>query len=248
MMSMDGWRHLQITEHPAVGALLAVLQNNVSLTADLARQFHYVHCDSRGLSSSFLQRNIRPVPRRQHFMLRCQCAEDVKRSNVLPINLPLSSCASNLAHVKRIYTPGCSVSDNQVCNQQLAALDTRVRRYFEPQLAWRSHWSRVSEHHFSDFSGATHQPILGTPGGDLAELVVALAIYEGTALVTLSAPQVRELLRGYLSASTKRSFYFATDRASLEEIARLMQLDYLDVPSWWKHVPASPGTAPRGPA
>ena len=106
----------------------------------------------------------------------------------------------------------------------------------------------MSEHHFSDFSGATHQPILGTPGGDLAELVVALAIYEGTALVTLSAPQVRELLRGYLSASTKRSFYFATDRASLEEIARLMQLDYLDVPSWWKHVPASPGTAPRGPA
>ena len=62
-----------------------------------------------------------------------------------------------------------------------------------------------------------------------AEFVVALAVYEGMALITLTEPAVLALLRKFLSVSNKRTFYFHTERSSLEEIARLMRLDYLDV-------------------
>ena len=59
--------------------------------------------------------------------------------------------------------------------------------------------------------------------------MVALAVYEGMALLTLTEPMVLGLLRKFLAASSKRTFYFSTERSSLEEIARLMRLDFLDV-------------------
>ena len=214
--------------------LLELLDHNGSRATELARQLYSPGSGVEGPQGavSFLESSAgRAVPKNRHFTLGCRCAEDVyiKSSNALPVNLPLSSCASNYIKVTRIYTPGCPPNETHVCSERLLALDKRVQRYFAPGLAWRIRWTKVSEHHFSDFSGSTHQPVLGTPGGDLAEFVVALAVYEGMALVTLTEPAVLALLRKFLSVSNKRTFYFHTERSSLEEIARLMRLDYLDV-------------------
>lgn len=157
-------------------SLLELLDHNVSRATELARRLYSPGGGGAGGARvgvpavSFLESSAgRAVPKNRHFTLGCRCAEDVyvKSSNVLPVNLPLSSCAANYVKVTRIYTPGCPANETHVCSERLLALDKRVQRYFAPGLAWRTRWTKVSEHHFSDFSGSTHQPILGTPGGDL---------------------------------------------------------------------------------
>ena len=71
--------------------------------------------------------------------------------------------------------------------------------------------------------------MLGTPGGDLAELLVALAVYEGLAFTTLDAAAVKTMLKKFVGATKKRTLYFATSQAALLEIARRLRVDYLDV-------------------
>jgi len=164
-----------LSRSPKVQSLLELLDHNSSRATELARRLYSPGGGGKGPPSvrgavSFLEASAgRAVPKNRHFTLGCRCADDVyvKSSNVLPINLPLSSCASNYVKVTRIYTPGCPPNETLVCSERLLALDKRVQRYFAPGLAWRTRWTKVSEHHFSDFSGSTHQPILGTPGGDL---------------------------------------------------------------------------------
>lgn len=114
-------------------------------------------------------------------------------------------------------------------------------------------WAKIPKHHFSSVEGRTAHPILGTPGGDLGEWLIALSIYEGmtnhevrAARARASPPQtpaapsraprpqlalgdVTRMMREYLRFTTKMSFYYHTDRTTTERIGRILSLERLDL-------------------
>ena len=173
---------------PSVQALLRLAGNNFSVVADIASAFHKPcggACEEDG--PSFLEAELatrRQMPKNRHFQLACRCAGDlvVRPSGRLTVNLPLGSCTSNFARVTRIYTPGCSANAS-VCEARMQTLDARVAKCYNTRMAWSLPWARVREHHFSDFSGWTQQPVLGTPGGDLVRRI-AMPRAEDTTLMS----------------------------------------------------------------
>jgi hypothetical protein len=223
---------------PSVRALLRLARYNVTVLADVAAAFDPDKCgracaldEEEEAGPSFLQAGLtKQVPKNRHFQLRCQCDGDIvmRPSRRLTINLPLGSCTANKARVTRIFTPGCAANAS-VCSDKLSALDARLEQCFSPRRAWTLNWARVREHHFSDFSGWTQQPVLGAPGGDLGEFLLALAVYEGRILKPLDPPTVKSLLRRFLAGTKKKSFYFSTDRNTLQEVTQQLSLDSLDL-------------------
>ena len=75
----------------------------------------------------------------------------------------------------------------------------------------------------------------------------ALSPLQVPLLIEQAPPYVRRIITPfrYLSSSSKRTFYFQTDRASLEEIARLMRLEYPSQATYsGPTVPTVPTAAP----
>ena len=223
----------ELLRAPSVAALVRRAGGNLSRALELAT----AACadDDAAAAGSFLQTSgPGTIPKNRRFNLACRCNDHVTRrpSGLLTANVPLGWCTANAARVTRIYTPGCATGGNSsACDERIGAIDRAVKRYFAPERMWATRWARIGEHHFSDFGATTSQPVLGTPGGDLAELLVALAVYEGLAFTTLDAAAVKTMLKKFVGATKKRTLYFATSQAALLEIARRLRVDYLDVRS-----------------
>merc|ERR1711988_94057 len=77
---------------------------------------------------------------------------------------------------------GCKVNKLDVQQDQRPE---NVGDALEPQNI-RSHlgditsleWAQIGQHFFSDIDGRSEEKILGTPGGDIAEFILALDVYQ----------------------------------------------------------------------
>ena len=59
--------------------------------------------------------------------------------------------------------------------------------------------------------------------------MVALAVYEGRAMISLDQARVSSLMKKFLGETRKRTFYFHTEKATVQEITQQLRLDYLDL-------------------
>lgn len=135
-------------------------------------------------------------------------------SGKMPIDIPFGKCASTEVFIKQ-EEDGIGMAQED------------VRTHIGNPLHLQ--WAKIPKHHFSTIEGRTAHPILGTPGGDLAEWLIACAMYEGLVNKELAAADVERFFRIYLKATSKMSFYYSTDRKSTELLGRIMRIDRLDL-------------------
>ena len=168
-------------------------------------------------AASFLQLGTgRKIPVQQKFDMKCLCSKEVTvpESGKIPVDIPIGKCAATEAAVKQEETGnGMTVEEIKVHIGNPLKLS----------------WAKVPKHHFSAVDGRTSHPVLGTPGGDLGEWVIALSIYEGMTNRELGLADVKRMLKEYLRFTTKMSFYYHTDRTSTEKIGRILTQDRLDL-------------------
>ena len=168
---------------------------------------------------SFLQTGMtmgKSIPIQQKFDMKCMCSKEVTvpDSGKLPVDIPIGKCAATEIVVKQ---------DETGTGMTLDEVKVHIGNPLKLQ------WAKVPKHHFSAVEGRTSHPILGTPGGDLGEWLIALSIYEGMTNHENTLSDVKRLLREYLRYTTKMSFYYNTDRTSTEKIGKIMSLDRLDL-------------------
>ncbi|MCA9607116.1 MAG: hypothetical protein KC619_16030 [Myxococcales bacterium] len=100
-------------------------------------------------------------------------------------------------------------------------------RLGEGEEALDVHWVRVASLLFGGsqacVDGRDEHPVLGTPGGDAGELVLALATAESVTGRELSTAEVESVLRDYVRAFGR--FYFHTDVHAMEQLAASLRAD-----------------------
>lgn len=156
------------------------------------------------------------VPMQQKFDMKCMCVKElvIPESGKIPVDIPFGKCAATEVRIKSEEEGvGLSIED--------------VRAHIGNPL--KLQWAKVPKHHFSDIEGRTSHPILATPGGDLGEWVLALAIYEGLVNKELAINDVIRFFKLFLRSTGKMSFYFHTDRQSTEVLGKMLSIERLDL-------------------
>merc|ERR1711988_134024 len=156
------------------------------------------------------------VPMQQKFDMKCMCVKElvIPESGKIPVDIPFGKCAATEVRIKSEEEGvGLSIED--------------VRSHIGNPL--KLQWAKVPKHHFSDIEGRTSHPILATPGGDLGEWVLALAIYEGLVNKELAINDVVRFFKLFLRSTGKMSFYFHTDRQSTEVLGKMLSIERLDL-------------------
>jgi len=138
------------------------------------------------------------VPVGKKFKLQCQCNRNVRvpLNRKLPMQYPRGSCGGGDVKIKRLMTGVGMTADD-------------IRDFIGPPIFLD--FAYVKEHHFSTIEGRTDVPILATPGGDIAEFINAMDVFEEFIHTPLNDGHCVWFLRSYLHYTGKRSFYMATD-------------------------------------
>jgi len=90
-------------------------------------------------------------------------------------------------------------------------------------------WAKLTLHHFSDVEARTDVPVMGTPGGDLAEFFFMVQAAERLQMRWFDAAAVHALMRSYLLRTPKLSFYHATDVQAAGRLAAAVGAGSLDL-------------------
>jgi len=167
---------------------------------------------------SFLQTGETPksIPIQQKFQVECQCTEQVRipSNNKLPMEIPFGVCAANEVLIA-----------NKESGSGMSAADVRTAIGNPLKVKW----AKVLYHHFSDFEGRTSAQVIGLPGGDLAEFMNALDVFEEMTNTYVTDADCSRLLRRYLGYTKKVSFYMMTDTAAVTQLSSNVDIDNLDL-------------------
>ena len=84
------------------------------------------------------------------------------------------------------------------------------------------HFVKAKEHHFSCLDGRVKGEMMGTPGCDMGEFILALQSYENLIDRPLGQANVdsylADLIKGWVAQGSTRKFYMCTDEAAVEKI------------------------------
>jgi len=128
---------------------------------------------------------------------------------------------------------GCKVNKLDVQQDQRPE---NVGDGLEPQNI-RSHlgdvtsleWAQIGQHFFSDIDGRSEEKILGTPGGDLGEFILALDAYADESKTTLDQATTTGLLMQYLTTMSRVKFYMSTSEHAHENMTSSSGCRNLDI-------------------
>jgi len=156
------------------------------------------------------------IPTGEQFSLTCECNKGlaIPLNNKFPMEWPKGKCGAGEIKIKLLLR-GDGYSEDQL----RSLLGSPV--FFS--------WARIAHHHFSTFEGRTDVPILGLPGGDMAEFISALDIFEEMIVRHLSDGEIAWYLRQYLAETSKRTFYFSTDTVATRMIQTSLGIQGLDL-------------------
>jgi len=80
-------------------------------------------------------------------------------------------------------------------------------------------WTHIAQMSFSSFDGRNSEKVLGTPGGDMGEFILALHAYSKVSAATLSVDDITALFEKYLKKTTRAKFSYETDEKSYMRLA-----------------------------
>jgi len=94
-------------------------------------------------------------------------------------------------------------------------------------------FARVIENGFKTLDGRISGPVLGTPGGDAGEFILALEIYSELMgrNVHLTENKVYNIFRDYLQYMKQDTFYMATDDSAIRHIEKQLNIIGLNIQS-----------------
>eukprot|EP00298_Acanthocystis_sp_HF-20_P008870 c17954_g1_i1.p1 GENE.c17954_g1_i1~~c17954_g1_i1.p1 ORF type:complete len:473 (+),score=164.37 c17954_g1_i1:122-1420(+) len=147
------------------------------------------------------------IPVGQKFFLNCACNQAIGMplNGKFPFNMPRSGCAVTEVRVKLL-----------IRGDPNSYQEPNIRDLMGDPLFLK--WVNVQGHHFSSIEGRTDSPVLATPGGDMAEFINALDVFEEMTHTPLIESHCQWYLREYLKRTKKRSFYMATDTSATKMI------------------------------
>eukprot|EP00696_Hemimastix_kukwesjijk_P006625 gnl/Hemi2/1836_TR644_c0_g1_i1.p1 gnl/Hemi2/1836_TR644_c0_g1~~gnl/Hemi2/1836_TR644_c0_g1_i1.p1 ORF type:complete len:412 (+),score=121.59 gnl/Hemi2/1836_TR644_c0_g1_i1:84-1319(+) len=93
----------------------------------------------------------------------------------------------------------------------------------------RLHWAVSRTASFSCTDGRNTNEILGTPGGDLGEFLLALSVYEETVGMRLEPKDIAQVMINYLNYSGKKKFRMCTDTQALGALQASVNLNSLNI-------------------
>jgi hypothetical protein len=90
---------------------------------------------------------------------------------------------------------------------------TDVKSHVEGQLSQISYGAKDGEGTLYCVDARADSPVVGTPGGDLAEFAAGIFVYMNMTSTTPTAENVQQLLKEFIAAkiTTSRPFYYHTD-------------------------------------
>jgi len=119
-----------------------------------------------------------------------------------------------LPQAKVVNSFNCKVDEVSVVLDQKPekvadAIDiSTVRSHFgDPKTL---EWAHIGQQFFSDIDGRSEEKILGTPGGDIAEFILALSSYEEETKGSIDQATATGLLMEYLKTMSRTKFYMST--------------------------------------
>jgi hypothetical protein len=80
-------------------------------------------------------------------------------------------------------------------------------------------WAHIAQSSFASFDGRNDEKILGTPGGDMGEFILAIHAYAKAASLTLTSQQIQDLFERYLNVMTRSKFFYETDEKAYIRLA-----------------------------
>ncbi|CAG9327741.1 unnamed protein product [Blepharisma stoltei] len=88
---------------------------------------------------------------------------------------------------------------------------------------------KSSKNSFGCLDGRINREILGTPGGDAGEFILALLVFEDITEKSLDQDDVDRYLEDWLSLMDSEHFYMCTDDYSISHIERELSVEGLDI-------------------
>merc|ERR1712054_41428 len=90
-------------------------------------------------------------------------------------------------------------------------------------------WAHIGQQFFSDIDGRSEEKILGTPGGDIAEFILALDVYQEESKSTVDQATATGLLMQYLTTMSRVKFYMSTSEHAHENVTSSSGCRNLDI-------------------
>jgi len=90
-------------------------------------------------------------------------------------------------------------------------------------------WAHVSQHYFSDVDGRAEEKILGTPGGDMGEFILALAAFEAQSGTTLTLESATGLMMELVKSMSRIKFYHMTSEHAHDNLTASSGCRNLDI-------------------
>jgi hypothetical protein len=90
-------------------------------------------------------------------------------------------------------------------------------------------YAKVTHSSFRCLDGRVSEGILGTPGGDAGEFLLALLVYEDLIDSPLNSTFVAEAFELYLKCMSHPRFYMCTDQSAVDHLAKELVLSDLDL-------------------
>jgi len=131
------------------------------------------------------------------------------------------------------YNFKCFVDDVDVVLDQKAE---KVGDALEVQQV-RSHigdattleWAHIGQHFFSDIDGRSEEKVMGTPGGDLGEFILAMSAYEDETKIQIDQATATGLLMEYLKTMSRSKFFLATSEHAHDNLTAASGCRNLDI-------------------
>jgi hypothetical protein len=90
---------------------------------------------------------------------------------------------------------------------------------------------RVTKSYFHSIDGRTSDSILGTPGGDAGEFILALLVYEDISGRQLTEASITTYFKEWLDCMDASTFYFDTDDKAVAHLEKQLSISGLDIQS-----------------
>lgn len=88
---------------------------------------------------------------------------------------------------------------------------------------------RVTKSPFHSIDGRTSDEILGTPGGDAGEFILALLVYEDLSGRQLTQDAIETYFKEWLDCMDASTFYFDTDDKAVAHLEKQLSISGLDI-------------------
>mmetsp|Transcript_4888 Transcript_4888/g.9148 ORF Transcript_4888/g.9148 Transcript_4888/m.9148 type:complete len:359 (-) Transcript_4888:490-1566(-) len=88
---------------------------------------------------------------------------------------------------------------------------------------------RVTKSYFHSIDGRTSDSILGTPGGDAGEFILALLVYEDMSGRLLTQDSITTYFKEWLDCMDASTFYFDTDDKAVAHLEKQLSISGLDI-------------------